>query len=134
MFQLLYLHPQHSIFLEHLPLDGQLPLSILAELKLIALYLILHDIQEAMGDFLIDDNLIEVAALLYEILHPEMQIVIGVGEFCAAILKVVDGHDEDYFPAVGDGVGLGEDEFYLIEGQFLLGLGGLFVVVDGEDA
>ena len=87
-----------------------------------------------MGDFLIDDNLIEVAALLYEILHPEMQIVIGVGEFCAAILKVVDGHDEDYFPAVGDGVGLGEDEFYLIEGQFLLGLGGLFVVVDGEDA
>lgn len=34
-----------------------------------------------MGYFLIDDNLIEVAALLNEILHPEMQVVVGVGEF-----------------------------------------------------
>lgn len=49
-------------------------------------------------------------------------------------MKVVDDHDEHYFPAVGDGVCLGEDELYLIEGQLLLGLGGLFVVVDGEDA
>lgn len=132
--QLIDLYPQPAIFLMHLPLHSQFLLPILAELKLIAFDLAMHDLKKAMGYFLIDDDLIEVAALLNEILYPEMQVVVGVGEFCAAILEVVDGHDEHYFPAVGDGVGLGEDEFYLVEGQFLLGLVGLFVVVDGEDA
>lgn len=68
--QLIDLHPEAAIFLEHLPLDCEFLLPILAELKLVALYLTVHDLKEAMGYFLIDDNLIEVAAFFYEVFYP----------------------------------------------------------------
>lgn len=101
-FQLFDFGVEGGIFLEEGFFEGEISFSILLKFHFITFDFFLHDIEEIMSYFLIDFNLIQVINFFHEVLMPQMQVIIGIGQLTTSILKVIDGHDQHYFPAVAD--------------------------------